>query len=113
MAAPAPTFGCHLPVFGPIATRGNVMAFARKMEALGSASLGASDHVVLPYTIKSRYPYNATGEFPLPPSAAFLEPLTPLALVAGVTERARLGTMILVLPHRHPVLAAKTVVTPE
>jgi len=111
MAAPAPTFGCHLPVFGPIATRGNVMAFARKMEVLGYESLWASDHVVLPYTIKSRYPYNATGEFPLPPSAAFLEPLTTLALVAGVTERALLGTTILVLPHRHPVLAAKTIAT--
>src|SRR4029453_2171060 len=111
MAAAALTFGCHLPVFGPIATRGNVLAFARTMEALGYQSLWASDHVVLPYTIKSKYPYNATGEFPLPPSAAFLEPLTTLALVAGVTERARLGTTILVLPHRHPVLAAKTIAT--
>lgn len=111
MAAPGPTFGCHLPVFGPIATRGNVLAFARKMEALGYESLWASDHVVLPYTINSKYPYNTTGEFPLPPSAAFLEPLTTLALVAGVTERALLGTTILVLPHRHPVLAAKTIAT--
>ena len=67
MAAAALTFGCHLPVFGPIATRGNVLAFARTMEALGYESLWASDHVVLPYTIKSKYPYNATGEFPLPP----------------------------------------------
>ena len=104
------TFGCHLPVFGPIATRSNVLAFARKMEALGY-QFWASDHVVLPYSIKSTYPYNATGEFPLPPSAAFLEPLATLALVAGVTERARLGTTILVLPHRHPVLAAKTIAT--
>jgi len=105
------TFGCHLPTFGPIATRGNVLAFARKMEALGYESLWASDHVVLPYTIKSKYPYNPTGQFPLPPTAAFLEPLTTLALVAGVTERAQLGTTILVLPHRHPVLAAKMLAT--
>ena len=92
MRASPLTFGCHLPVFGPIATRGNVLAFARRMEALGYESLWASDHVVLPYSIKSKYPYNATGEFPLPPSAAFLEPLATLALVAGVTERASLGT---------------------
>ena len=70
-AAPL-TFGCHLPVFGPIATRGNVLAFARKMEALGYESLWASDHVVLPYTNKSKYPYNPSGQFPLPPTAAFL-----------------------------------------
>jgi probable F420-dependent oxidoreductase len=111
MPTAALTFGCHLPTFGPIATRGNVLAFARKMEALGYESLWASDHVVLPYSIKSKYPYNPTGQFPLPPQSAFLEPLTTLALVAGATERARLGTTILVLPHRHPVLAAKMLAT--
>jgi probable F420-dependent oxidoreductase len=41
----------------------------------------------------------------------FLEPLTTLALVAGVTERVLLGTSILVLPHRNPVLAAKMAAT--
>ena len=104
-------FGCHLPVFGPIATRDNVLAFARRMEALGYDSLWASDHVALPHTIRSRYPYSETGQFPLPADANFLEPLTTLALVAGVTERVRLGTTILVLPHRHPVLAAKMLAT--
>ncbi len=99
--------GCHLPMFGPIATRHNVLTFARRMEALGYDSLWVSDHIVLPYTIRSRYPYSETGKFPLPANADFLEPLTTLALVAGVTERVKLGTTILVLPHRHPVLAAK------
>ena len=37
--------------------------------------------------------------------------LSALALVAGVTERVRLGTTVLVLPHRHPVLAAKMLAT--
>src|SRR4030095_2176936 len=100
MAAAALTLGCPLPVFGLRAPRGNVLAFARTMEALGYESLWASDHVVLPYTIKSKYPYNATGEVPLPPSASLLAALSTLALAAGVTERARLGTTILVLPHR-------------
>jgi probable F420-dependent oxidoreductase len=104
-------FGCHLPVFGPLATRSNLLAFAREMERLGYDSLWASDHVVVPYTIASRYPYSPTGQFPLPPDATFLEPLTALSLVAGVTERVRLGTTVLVLPHRHPVLAAKMLAT--
>src|SRR5262245_41895330 len=104
-------FGCHLPMFGPTASRGNLIAFARRMEELGYASLWASDHVVVPYTIRSRYPYNENGQFPLPPDTNFLEPLVTLSLVAGVTERVRLGTTILVLPHRHPVLAAKTLAT--
>ena len=104
-------FGCHLPTFGPIATRGNLIAFAQRMEALGYDSLWVSDHVVIPHAIRSRYPYSDTGQFPLPPTANFLEPLTTLALVAGVTERVKLGTSILVLPHRHPVLAAKMLST--
>lgn len=103
--------GCHLPMFGPVATRANLLEFARRMEGLGFDSLWASDHVVVPYTIRSRYPYSDTGRFPLPPDATFLEPLTALTLVAGVTERVKLGTTVLVLPHRHPVLAAKTIAT--
>src|SRR5262249_18417253 len=49
--------------------------------------------------------------FPLPPESNFLEPLATLSLVAGVTERVKLGTTVLVLPHRHPVLTAKAVAT--
>jgi len=104
-------FGCHLPVFGRAATRAGLLTFARDMERLGYESLWASDHIVIPHTIRSRYPYSDTGQFPLAADATFLEPLTALAMVAGVTERAKLGTTVLVLPHRHPVLAAKMLAT--
>jgi probable F420-dependent oxidoreductase len=104
-------FGCHLPIFGPVASRAGLLTFAREMERLGYESLWASDHIVIPHTIRSRYPYSDTGQFPLAPDAPFLEPLTALAMVAGVTERPKLGTTVLVLPHRHPVLAAKMLAT--
>jgi probable F420-dependent oxidoreductase len=104
-------FGYHLPIWGPAATRDTLVTVARRVEALGFDSVWASDHIVIPFAIQSRYPYNATGDFPLPPTTEFLEPLTALALVAGVTERLRLGTTVLVLPHRHPVLAAKMLAT--
>jgi probable F420-dependent oxidoreductase len=103
--------GCHLPVYGPAATRDAVLRVARSVEALGFDSLWVSDHVVIPSTIRSRYPYNPTGAFPLPADTPFLEPLTTLAVVAGATERIRLGTSVLVLPHRHPVLVAKMLST--
>lgn len=103
--------GCHLPMFGPVGTREGLLTFARRMESLGYHSLWASDHVVIPYRIRSRYPYSVAGRFPLEADVAFLEPLTTLALVAGVTERVLLGTTILVLPHRNPVLAAKMAAT--
>jgi probable F420-dependent oxidoreductase len=105
------SFGYHLPIWGPAATRETLITLARRVEALGFDSVWASDHVVIPFEIRSRYPYNATGDFPLPPTTNFLEPLTALSVVAGVTERLRLGTTVLVLPHRHPVLAAKMLAT--
>ena len=104
-------FGYHLPIWGPAATRETLVTVARRVEALGFDSVWASDHIVIPFEIRSRYPYNASGDFPLAPTTNFLEPLTALALVAGVTERLRLGTTVLVLPHRHPVLAAKMLAT--
>jgi probable F420-dependent oxidoreductase len=103
--------GCHLPVYGAAATREGLLLAARRIEALGYDSLWVSDHVVIPYEIGSRYPYNATGDFPLKPTTDFLEPLTALTMVAGVTSRVRLGTSVLVLPHRHPVLTAKMLAT--
>src|SRR5437773_10693028 len=104
-------FGCHLPVYGPAATRATILGFARRMESLGFDSLWASDHVVIPWKIRSRYPYNPTGDFPLSPETPFLEPLTTLAVVAGATEHIALGTTVLVLAHRHPVLLAKMLAT--
>ena len=98
-------------MYGAAATRQTLLGFARRAEALGYDSLWVSDHVVLPWRIGSRYPYNASGDFPLPPATDFLEPLTALSLVAAVTERIALGTSVMVLPHRHPVLAAKMLAT--
>jgi probable F420-dependent oxidoreductase len=103
--------GAHLPVYGAAATRDGVLLAAQRIESLGYDSLWVSDHVVIPWEIHSRYPYNATGDFPLSPATDFLEPLTALTLAAAVTSRVRLGTSVLVLPHRHPVLTAKMLAT--
>ena len=104
-------FGWHLPCYGRLATRENLILVAREAESRGFESVFVSDHVALPFEPKTPYPSSRTGAFPLPPTDAFLEPLTALALVAAVTERVRLATTVLVLPHRHPVLAAKTIAT--
>ena len=104
-------FGWHLPCYGPLATRENLILVAREAEARGLESVFVSDHVALPFEPKTAYGGSRTGTFPVPPTDTFLEPLTALALVAAVTERVKLGTTVLVLPHRHPVLAAKTIAT--
>jgi alkanesulfonate monooxygenase SsuD/methylene tetrahydromethanopterin reductase-like flavin-dependent oxidoreductase (luciferase family) len=45
------------------------------------------------------------------PKAPLLEPLTVLSFVAACTTKIRLGTAVLVLPHRNAVVTAKTVAT--
>ena len=40
-----------------------------------------------------------------------LEPFTPLAAIAAVTEKVRLGTAVLLMALRHPVLLAQTIAT--
>jgi probable F420-dependent oxidoreductase len=103
--------GVHLPHIGPLATREGISAFARMAEEYGFDSLWVSDHVIVPRKLRSRYPYNVEGSFPVPPDIPFLEPLATLLYAAGVTERAKLGTTILVLPMRNPIVTAKTLAT--
>lgn len=99
--------GVHLPEVGPLATREGLSAFARHAEEAGLDSLWVSDHVLVPRKIESRYPYSRDGSFPLPPDMPFLEPVATLLFVAGLTERVKLGTTILVIPMRNPIVHAK------
>ena len=103
--------GLVLPQTGPDANRAHVATFARTAEESGYASLWVSDHVVFPREFTSRYPYAASGRLPdrFQSDIDLLEPLTLLAFIAGITERVRIGTAVMVLPMRHPVLHAKII----
>src|SRR5436190_21724442 len=93
-------FGVFLPSYiwegdGPERARG-IKAFARQVEELGFDSLFITDHL-----LAARRFY----------SVNWLEPLTTLAVAAGATERVRLGTSILIMPLRNPVILAKELAT--
>ena len=107
--------GLLVPNPGPLATGPGsvdvVTTIAMKAEDLGYDALWVADHVIMPLHIKSRYPYNDTGEFPANPADGFLEPLSLLGYLAGATKRVRLGTWVLVLPHRNPIVTAKMFAT--
>lgn len=100
--------GCHLPTQGSVATRDALIAFTREAEARGMASLWVSDHVVFPRTATGQYP---GGRFPHPPDTPYLEPVAVLAAAAMCTTRARLGSSVFILGHRHPVVMAKMLTT--
>ncbi len=93
-------FGVFLPSYiwegdGPERARG-IKEFARTVEDLGFDSLFITDHML---AAKRFY------------SVSWLEPLAALAVAAGVTKRVRLGTSILIMPLRNPVLLAKELAT--
>src|SRR3972149_4504263 len=100
-------FGVHLPHIGPWHDGDTLRRFALAVEEMGYDSVWVSDHIVFPLGFQSRYPYAEGGQFPLPPVVPWLEPVTTLTFVAGATSRVKLGTSILVLPYRNPVLNAK------
>ena len=101
-------FGMFLPTIGPYATGPDALhtqtTVAQKAEELGFDSIWVPDHVVFPKTINSKYPYNDTGRIA---AAPILDPLVTLGFLAGVTKTIKLGTFVLVLPHRNPIVTAK------
>lgn len=103
--------GFTIPTRGPLATPASVEAFSRSAHELGFASLAVPDHVVVPRTIDSRYPYSASGEFPGAASGACFDQFTLLAFVAAINPTARLITSVTVIPHRGAVHTAKIVST--
>jgi len=82
-----------------------VARLAQAIESIGYDELDMFDHVVMGFPLEGRAPG------PYPASMPILEAFMTLGYVAAVTRRIRLGTEVLVLPQRQPVLVAKQVST--
>src|SRR5437899_12250085 len=105
-------FGFSLPGRGPLAGAETILKLATRAESLRFSSLFVTDHVVLPASMaRSTYPYSTTGQLPGGAAQDYLEPLVTMGWLAHVTSRIRLGTSVLVVPYRNPVLVAKMLAT--
>ena len=78
-----------------------ISRLARAIEDIGYDEIDIFDHVVMGHP----HPDRESG--PYPANMPILEALVTLGYIAAVTERVGLGTEVLVLPQRQPVLAAK------
>lgn len=87
--------GIHLPQYGRAASAAAIERVAVRAEELGFADVWVSDHVVVP----------ADQGYPPP---YLYEPLLSLAWAAAATERVRLGTSVMVVPHHHPLSMANS-----
>src|SRR3954462_11399808 len=92
-----PLLGFGLPVSGRWAIPDTIRRTARRAEEFGYASLWTFQRVLAPAD-------GALG----PSHQSVLDPVVPLAHVAGHTDRIRLGTATVCAPFTAPALLAKT-----
>lgn len=95
--------GVFMPVSGFSASRDTLTETAQKAEAWEYDAVWTADRLVIPWTIETPYPYAAGSKFIVPPDRPFLECMTVLSFLAGVTTRIRLGVSVLVMPYRQPL----------
>lgn len=93
------------------AMREGLEELAKGAEAAGFESLWTVEHVVFPDGYESAYPYDKSGKMAMDASTPLPDPLIWLTWVAAVTTRIHLGTGILILPQRNPVILAKELAT--
>ena len=87
--------GVNVPNFGPGTDPDVLRRWALTVEGLGFDLLMMSDHIAVTPDVAQQYP------------APFYDPFTTLSWLAGITRRVRLGTTVIVLPYRHPLLIAR------
>ncbi len=104
-------FGFSIPTRGSLATQQTVLALAQHGEKLGFSRLAIPDHIIIPNTIASPYPYNAAQKMAGASDGDCLEQLAVLAYLAAATTKIRLLTSVMVVPHRPPVFTAKALAT--
>lgn len=83
---------------------------ARTVEGLGFESFWCAEHPFIPVQSTSRFPGSADGVIPESYSH-FIDPFVALARASGTTTHIKLGTGIVLVPERHPLLLAKEVST--
>jgi probable F420-dependent oxidoreductase len=83
----------------------------RRADAAGFESLWGGEHVIMPTSIESAYPYTTDGKIPAEPETPIPDPLIWLAFAAAAAPGLRLGTCILIVPQRNPLILAKELAT--
>jgi probable F420-dependent oxidoreductase len=100
-------FGVHVVNARPWATAESIVLLGTRAEALGFDSLWVSDQVVIPSELSSSFAYGTTGTYDIEANQNFFEALSVLSFLAGCTTRVKLGSSVLVLPYRQPLVVAK------
>jgi probable F420-dependent oxidoreductase len=89
----------------------SALEICKRAEAVGFDSVYGGEHVIRPDSISSDYPYTEDGAMPGEAETPIPDPLIWLAYVAAAAPTVRLGTCILIVPQRNPLVLAKELAT--
>lgn len=95
-------FGVALPNYGANAGKRQILEVAKAADELGYFSVWVADRLIVPEP--PNQPWSKVNQ-------AVYEPIVTLSFLSSVTERVKLGTSILVLPFRNPLVIARQVTT--
>jgi probable F420-dependent oxidoreductase len=107
-------FGVAIGNFGQFGKRGDArdqVRVAAAAERLGFDSVWVHDHLVIPARLKTPHPYSGTGLPGFGWRQDIFDSLAMMAAVAVDTERVEIGTSVLIVPYRNPVVLAKMLAT--
>jgi probable F420-dependent oxidoreductase len=94
-------FGICIPHYGKPLHIPRILDTVRRAEDLGFDSVWVTDHILVPQTLDIIYRDH------------MLEPLALLNYVAAITTRVKIGTSVLILPYRNPIVVAKMLATTD
>ena len=89
-------FGINM---GVLSSREAITRLALAVEASGYESLWTGEHLVL---VDPQRPPS-----PMPPEEPFVDTISTLSYIAGITNRVKLGSGVILLAQRNPVVLAK------
>ncbi len=106
-------FGIRIPPpqMGPVSDPDWIIRYVQLVESLGFESVWTIDHALMCVEYDSTYPYKTTGRTPIPAEADMPDPLVLMTWIAAATRTLRIGSAMLILPQRNPIILAKQVAT--
>ena len=107
-------YGFYLPNSGAGVEPNALSDIAKLGDRLGFFCMVMPDHVLQPNQVQSTYPYSLTGdilEAGQSGDGEWPEQITTLAYLAGITDRIKLVTSVMIIPYRNPILTAKMLST--
>ncbi len=98
-------FGVCIPHYGIPLEVDNLTKMAVNAEEMGFDSVWVTDHIIVPHEVPDRPDIVYRHDM--------LEPVSLLTHLGAVTKRVNIGTSVIILPYRNPIILAKAIATAD